>query len=251
MNKTFSADSQLLKTWNGQLPKAVLFDHDGVLVASEPLQWEAWGKLLREMGIPYQEEELRVRVGKTAPEILASLLDLHRPGWKPGQGPGEYDLAALSLRKNDFYLESAKTRLRAYPGVPEGLRALRSRGIKTVVVSNARRRELENGLKNVGIFELFDHIISRDDSTAPKPDPTPYITGAAVAGFHPAECLAVEDSPTGLEAALLAKVPSAGVLTNFAGEALKHPVPGRPDLSPVWIGESMEALFKALGVSPC
>lgn len=152
------------------------------------------------------------------------------------------------MRKNDFYLEAAKTRLRAYPKVAEGLRALRDRGVKTVVVSNARRRELENGLKNVGIIDLFDQIVSRDDVSKSKPDPLPYITGAAFAGFAPAECLAVEDSPTGLEAALLARVPAAGVLSNFEARVLASPVPGRPDLKPAWIGESMEALFKALGV---
>ena len=241
-----NATQPLLSTWSGSLPKAVLFDHDGVLVASEPLQWEAWGKLLRELGIPYIEDDLRKRVGKTAPEILRTLLDQYRPGWQEGSAPGEYDLAALSLRKNDFYLEAAKTRLRAYPGVPEGLRALRAHGVKTVVVSNARRRELENGLRNVGILELFDQIVSRDDVPKSKPDPLPYITGAAFAGFAPSECLAVEDSPTGLEAALLAAVPSAGVLTNFAREALESPVPGRPDLRPVWVGESMLELFRAL-----
>ena len=248
MSNTISADPELLKTWGGKLPKAVLFDHDGVLVASEPLQWEAWGKLLREMGIPYHEEDLRKRVGKTAPEILATLLDQYRPDWKEGDGPGEYNLAQLSLRKNDFYLESARTRLRAYPWVPEGLQSLRAHGVKTVVVSNARRRELENGLKNVGIIALFDQIVSRDDVPTPKPNPLPYLTGAAYAGFAPSECLAVEDSPTGLEAALLARIPSAGVMTNFAKEALLQPVPGRPDLQPIWIGPSMEALFKALGV---
>jgi beta-phosphoglucomutase len=248
MPKTLSSKSELLKCWNGELPKAVLFDHDGVLVASEPLQWEAWAQLLREMGMPYHEEDLRKRVGKTAPEILGSLLDQYRPGWQEGDGPSDYNLAKLSLRKNDFYLENAKHKLRAYPNVAEGLRKLKERGVICIVVSNAKRRELENGLKMVGIFDYFDDIISRDEAKKSKPDPTPYLMGAACAGFEPHECLAIEDSPTGLEAALLAKVPAVGVLTNFDRTVLNQPVPGRPDLKPAWIAESMTELFRALGL---
>jgi hypothetical protein len=59
----------------------------------------------------------------------------------------------------------------------------------------------------------------------------------------------VEDSPTGIEASLMAKVPSAAVLTNFKREAMLEPVPGRPDLKPVWIGESIEELFVELKLS--
>jgi HAD superfamily hydrolase (TIGR01509 family) len=222
-----------------QLPKAILFDHDGVLVASEPLHWAAWEKLLSELGIPYNGAEMRMFIGKTAPEIMMMLLNRYLPGWDPAK----YNLTDLARRKNDYYLEAAKSQLKPYPGVVEGLGWLKERGVKLGVVSNAKRRELDTALNHLGLARYMNVIVSRDDVSAPKPDPTPYLFGAASLGVSPDQCLAVEDSPPGLEAALLAKIPSAAVETNFGRMALEQPVPGRPDLKPQWIGSSMAEFF--------
>lgn len=224
------------------LPRAVLFDHDGVLVRSEPLHWQAWRELLRELGLPYVEAEIREMVGYTAPEIMTAILNKYRPGWDPQV----FDVHSLAQRKNNRYLESAQTELQLYPGVRELLAWLRANGIGTAVVSNARRRELEAALRWVGILDQFDVVVSRDDAGIPKPDPTPYLMAAAALELEAHECLAVEDSPTGIEAALMGKIPAAAVLTNFPRSVMETPIPGRPDLRPVWLGESAAELFEAL-----
>lgn len=225
-----------------KLPRAILFDHDGVLVASEPLHWAAWEQLLQELKVPYDIREIQIQVGRTAPQILTEILDRHIPGWSPAK----FDVDALALRKNDYYLRMTQAQLRLYPGVKEGLEWLKAMGIARVVVSNAKRRELEAALKQLGIFDLFDAIVSRDDIQPPKPDPSPYLYGAASVGVQPAQCIAVEDSPPGLEAALLAKIPTAAVMTNFPHEVVEAPVPGRPSLRPVWIGRTIEDFFEWL-----
>jgi HAD superfamily hydrolase (TIGR01509 family) len=222
-----------------KLARAVLFDHDGVLVASEPLHWQAWGELLKQLGIPYNEKEIRLRVGMTAPEILKDLLDLYRPGWDIAQ----YDVHALAQQKNNTYLALAKTGLKAYPGVRELLVWLRESGIRAAVVSNARRRELIAALKLLGLDTLLDLIVSRDEAGRSKPDPAGYLYAAAELGLEVSECIAVEDSPTGIEAALVAKIPSVAVLTNFNETVMSKPVPGRPDLVPAWIVPSIQVLF--------
>ena len=225
------------------LPKAILFDHDGVLVASEPLHWTAWVRLLAELGLPEDLTGIQSQVGRTSYQILGALLDLHCPGWVAGSGPGEFNLEALGKLKNDFYLERMNAELEAYPAVKETLEWLRAAGVKTAVVSNARARELQAALTSLGLAPLFDEIISRDQVTEPKPDPGPYLLAAASLGFEPKDCLVVEDSPPGLEAGLLANIPCAAILTNFQESALAQPVPGRPDLRPVWIGPSFKAFF--------
>jgi len=93
--------------------------------------------------------------------------------------------------------------------------------------------------------------VSRDDVPKAKPDPTPYLFAAAQLEVDPADCIAVEDSPTGLEAALMGKIPAAAVATNFPQSALQSPIPGRPDLMPIFVGadpaEFFEWLRKAVG----
>jgi HAD superfamily hydrolase (TIGR01509 family) len=221
--------------------RGLLFDHDGTLAESEPLQAQAWRQLFQELGVTASAQDILQRsIGKPAPLILETILNLHRPHWRD-EG---LDPVSLAHRKNDFYLELAHTELRPYPGVPEFLSWLKSQGIPCAVVSNAKRRELIRGLELCGIAHFFETIISRDDCSAAKPSPLPYLTGAACLDLEPAECLAVEDSPTGIESSLLAGIPSAAVMTHFSSEALRSPVPGRPDLRPVWVGKSIEALAR-------
>ena len=223
-------------------PKAILFDNDGVLVSSEPLHLEAWQVLLPELGIPYDPADIHPFVGTTGPRVMAEILDKHRPGWKPEQ----FNLEALALRKNDIYLEIVRTKLTQAPGVLDGLKWLRSLGVKTAVVTNAKRREMESSLQIVGLWDLLDEKISRDDAGRSKPDPTPYLMAAAALGFLPQECVAVEDSPSGLESALMSGAYGTAVTTTFSRSHLESPVPGRLDLKPVWIGASMVDFFAML-----
>ncbi|MBC7386323.1 MAG: HAD family phosphatase [Cryobacterium sp.] len=227
-------------------PKAILFDHDGVLVTSEQLHFLAWQQLLRDMDLPWQEIHFDGLVGRTAPQILATLLNQFRPGWTSA----DYDVDALALQKNDYYLEFAKTQLAPYPGVREGLAWLKSVGIPCAVVSNARSRELNSSLSQLHLREFFDVVLSRDDVPRPKPDPGPFEFAAASLGFSPEECIAIDDSPTGLEGALLAKCVTASVTTNYPRSALELPIPGRPDLAPIWIGESMDDFFRWVASLP-
>ena len=221
-------------------PRAVLFDYDGVLVASEPIHLSAWLQLLDELGLPRDQKIIQAAIGKTAPEILSQILDRYRPGWSAI----DYPVHQLAQRKNDIYVIIAEQELSVYPGVVEGLQWLRSQKIAVAVVSNGRRKELERTMRHLGLFEQMDEVVSRDDAKASKPDPTPYLFAAACLGVEVQDCMAVEDSPTGLESALMAKIPTAALMTNFSREAVERPVPGRPDLQPVWIGQSIIQYFQ-------
>ena len=227
-----------------KLPRAVLFDYDGVLVSSESIHLEAWMQLLEELGLPKELKLIQQYTGRTAPEIIKILLERYKDQIKPGSEPLKYDPHTLAQRKNLFFLSIAKDGLATYPGVIEGIRELRSRGVLTAVVSNARRFELEHTMRNLGLYELMDQVVARDDVSAFKPDPIPYLFAAAALSVPVEDCIAVEDSPPGLEAALMGRIPAAAVTTNFSKEILEFPVPGRRDLKPVWIGPSMIEFFK-------
>lgn len=227
-------------------PKAILFDHDGVLVTSEELHFLAWQQLLKDMGLPWDEIRFDGMVGRPAPVILRTFLDQFKPGWTPEA----FDVDALALKKNDYYLESAKTQLGVYPGVREGLAWAKANGIPCAVVSNAKRRELKASLTMLKLEEYFKVVLSRDDVLKPKPDPGPFEFAALSLGVEPDECVAIDDSPTGLEGALLAGCATASVTTNYPRGALEIPIPGRNDLRPVWIGGTMDAFFHWLASLP-
>lgn len=221
-------------------PKAVLFDHDGVLVSSEEIHARAWSILIKEIGLPWDKIQMHKLVGRTSPQILENILNEFKPGWTPQ----EYDLEKLALRKNDHYLEIATSELAAYPGVRDGLMWLKSQGIKTAVVSNAKRRELMFSVERLKLVDLLDAVISRDDATHPKPHPAPYQLGALSIGVETNDCIAIDDTPTGLESAFFAGCICASVTTNYPVEHLKTPVPGRPDFKTAWVGNSMKEFFE-------
>lgn len=228
------------------LPRAILFDFDGVIVGSEPIHWNAWQRLLRKIGIPYIEDEIKGLVGKTAPQILTAILKIHRPDHSFSAN----DIEELSLEKNNFYLEETMKGMPVYPGVIELLIWLKEKGIPRIIVSNARKRELLQTTRQSGIDQYFSELLSRDDCNAAKPDPIPYLLGAKRAGFPGNQCLAVEDSPPGIASALLANIPAAAVLTNFSRTSMETPIYDRPDLHPIWIGQGIKDLFAWLKSLP-
>jgi HAD superfamily hydrolase (TIGR01509 family) len=223
----------------GARPRAVLFDYDGVLVASEPIHLSAWMQLLDELGLPKSKDLIRSMTGKTAPEILRQIFQKHRPEKVLSQD----ELNVMAQRKNQFYIAAAHQELFTYPGVHEGLEWLKSQNILMAVVSNGRRAELLKTMEQLKLTPYFKEIISRDDSQLPKPNPLPYLMGAASLGLEVEDCLAIEDSPPGLEAALRAQIPGAAVTTNFSAQTLENPVLGLPHLKPHWIGPSIQEFF--------
>lgn len=222
-------------------PRAILFDHDGVLAASEVLHMMAWERMLTEKGLPFSRQEFHGLIGKTSPEILQILLFRHRP---------DLQLSPLEILewtdiKNFYYrkfLEEGPG-IAPYPGVREGLERMKSLGILAAVVSNARRNELIAGLSATGLLPFFATVVARDDVPAPKPDPGHFLAACNRIGVDPTHCIGIDDSPTGLQSSLLAGIPTVSVTNSFPRSYLEQPVPGRPDLQPFEIFPSMEEFF--------
>jgi 2-haloacid dehalogenase len=82
-------------------------------------------------------------------------------------------------------------RMDVWPDVPAALRALRQRGLKLALLSNATVEILQGGLRRGGLVELFDHLISTDRIRTFKPDPRAYQLGIDVTGLRREEILFV------------------------------------------------------------
>ena len=87
------------------------------------------------------------------------------------------------------------------PGIRALLALLREKGIPCAITSSSSVPLIREHLGNLGLLEGFTALCSGKDVPHGKPAPDIYLHGAAVLGVKPENCLAIEDSPAGLEAA--------------------------------------------------
>ncbi len=104
-------------------------------------------------------------------------------------------------RRREMELVSAQPVL---PGVRDWLDAARPSGLRTGVASSSPRSWVEPHLERLGLRPLFDTVCTRDDVTTAKPAPDLYLLAADRMGVEPQRCVAVEDSVTGVRAAMAA-----------------------------------------------
>ena len=94
------------------------------------------------------------------------------------------------------------------PTVRETLAELAARDIPMAVVTTTRTARARHHLDTAGLLHFFRDVIGFGSYTAPKPDPAPYLAGAALLDLAPGQCAAFEDSDTGVTAARAAGCPT-------------------------------------------
>lgn len=187
---------------NARLPAAVLFDMDGTLVDSEKVWDVALTELAARAGGVLSPAARHAMIGSPMRVTMQIFRDdLGVPG-----RPEAPDVAWLTDRVFELFGEGLVWR----PGALELLLAVRGAGVPTALVTSTGRRLVEVALQTLG-RDNFDAIVVGDEVKAPKPDPEPYLTAASLLGVPVAECVAVEDSPTGLTSALAAGCAVLGV----------------------------------------
>ena len=196
--------------------RAIVFDFNGVLVDDEPIHLAALQKVLAEERVALTREDYYDRyLGLDDRGCLRAVLAA------AGQPAPPERLARLVARKATYY--QAAMRRQRYPffaGAAELVNAAAAAGLMLGLVSGALRDEVEQALGQAGLRPLFKALVTAEDVAAGKPDPEGY--RRALAEFnsqpplpsrliHPHEALAIEDSPTGLEAAAQAGLVTLGV----------------------------------------
>jgi HAD superfamily hydrolase (TIGR01509 family) len=194
--------------------KAVLFDMDGVIVDSEPLHVAAFQATLKEYGCNLTDEQYKQYfAGRTDEAGFKQYFDSR----------GEaVELPVIMDKKAKAYLQLAADRLIPYPGVVEFIRNLAGEKTSLALVTGSLRAEAEVTLKAFGLMGLFKVIIAAEDISQSKPDPEGYLKGAKALGFEPADCIVVEDAPSGVKAACAAGMRCLAVTTTHTKEELKE-----------------------------
>ena len=188
--------------------QAIIFDMDGVLVDSEPLFLNAINRLLVQEGVdPVSEgENQEFLIGTTIQETWRQL-KLRRPLPLP---------AETYMQRYDVIVQEVMMQeLAPQPGVRELLAACRQRGLPVAVASSSRHIWVDLKLAAIGLTGAFDLVLGGDDVTRGKPEPDIYLKAAAGLGIPPEQCIAIEDSPIGIAAAVTAGAYTIAVRTDY------------------------------------
>ena len=185
----------------GERPmKAVLFDFNGTLYNDTALHMAAWKNFFRkffDMKLT-DEEVFRRCIGPSNADIFADFF----------HGTlSEAEVARLSGEKEKEYLAAARSdpkNLQLMDGAPEMFDRLTESGVPFALATASPIGNVEFYLEDLGLKRWFtlDRIVY-DEGTLPcKPDPAFYIEAARRLGLTPRECVIVEDSRTGIQAAV-------------------------------------------------
>jgi HAD superfamily hydrolase (TIGR01509 family) len=185
------------------LPTAVVFDNDGLLLDTESVWTRAEQDLFERRGLEFTPADKRELVGTSA-EIAGGVLE-RRLG-EAGRA------AALIEELNELVVAELEHGVEAMLGAADLLQALKTRGTPIALVSNSPLIFVRRSLEIVGFEDRFDVVVSAHEVSAPKPAPDPYLEACARLGVEPgADVVALEDSPTGVSAALAAGLTVIGV----------------------------------------
>ena len=175
----------------------ILIDVDGTLVDSVPDLAYCVDEMMQRLGRPvHGEARVRNWVGNGVERLVRRAL----VGQLEGE-PSDEDFERAYPLFLELYADNTSKRSRLYPGVPEGIRALKAAGYRLGCVTNKAAQFTEPLLRDLGIRDDFEIVISGDTLPQKKPDPAPLLHAAAFFGVEPGRALMIGDSVSDVKAA--------------------------------------------------
>jgi HAD superfamily hydrolase (TIGR01509 family) len=191
--------------------QGVVFDMDGVIIDSHPLHRAAWRQFLSKLGKDVDDMMLDfVLDGRTRKDILFHFL-----------GPlTDEQLEEYGHRKDELLRNLADV-VPTIPGVVEFLSRLSDAGVSMALATSASRHRACGTLKELGLAQHFQTIVTADEVVAGKPDPAIYRLASERLQVAPQNLLAVEDAVSGVKSATAAGIRCLGVAHNGRADLLR------------------------------
>lgn len=177
--------------------RALIFDLDGTIVDSEGLYKHSDRAFLSAWGIEYDDELNKAVMGKGASDFFAELEARFPDSPFHRLSPDE-----RMQRKDEAYLAYALPRMRSFTPVATLVRALAAADFPIAVASGSNPAVIEASLSAVGLAQSIAIRVSAAQAARGKPHPDVFLLAASQLGVAPQACLALEDSPNGVRAAL-------------------------------------------------
>lgn len=184
--------------------KGAIFDMDGTLLDSMPVWKRLTAGYLEQFGVHITDQEYAATEGMSQPEVAQFFIERYPSLPLNVQGLLDGMDELITAR----YAAIAKPRA----GVTAYLDGLRARGEKMAVATLTARRHAEKALRDRGMLDYFDFMLTIEDVGVSKWEPDIYLQSAARMGLTPAQCVVFEDAPYACTTAKRAGFYVCGVL---------------------------------------
>lgn len=194
--------------------RGAVFDLDGTLVDNMRWHARAWIALARAHAKDSRsdleiESFIYAHAGMKNEELIPLLL------------PGASEVAAFSEEKEALYRKLYAPHLAPLAGLLPLLDALQARGVRLAVASAAPLANRDFVLDGLALRPRFQAVVGAEHARRGKPAPDIFLAAAEKLGVAPLECIAFEDAPKGVQAAVAAGMPCAAVTTTSSGADLR------------------------------
>jgi len=195
--------------------RAVAFDFDGIIADTERLHYEAFQRILRPRGMEYTWEVYLSRF------VGFDDRDAFRTAFRDAGAeiPDDELRRIIETKAQAFQDVIEEKGVDTYPGVIDLVRSC-AEHVPIAICSGALRSDILSILDRLGLSDVFTDIVTAEDVHASKPDPASYrlaaerLAARAGNGIRPAHCLAIEDTPAGIDSAKAAGLSVWGVATS-------------------------------------
>jgi beta-phosphoglucomutase family hydrolase len=188
-------------------PRGVVFDLDGTLTDNMPCHAEAFAIFLARHGLPALTMEMRERIdGKRNAEIFPILF---------GRDVSAEETHRFEEEKESAYRQLSRDRLRPIAGVVPLLERLEAKGIGVAVATSAPEKNVAHTLAAIGLAARLALVVRSDAVPRGKPHPDVFLRAARELGVPPDACLAFEDAPVGVTAAIRAGMRCIAITSSF------------------------------------
>jgi HAD superfamily hydrolase (TIGR01509 family) len=179
--------------------QTVIFDMDGVIVDTEPVHHFAYYQHFNELNIEVSDEMYRSFTGNSTRNIFQKL---------KAQFNLQEDVENLILRKRHLFNEAfdLKEDLYLIEGVEDLIKDLHVNGIQLIVASSASKVTINRVFTRFNLHQYFTHIVSGEDFPKSKPHPAIFEHAASLSVAPKENCIVIEDSTNGIQAAVSAGI---------------------------------------------